>query len=167
MNARRIASRIVKSADDGTLRKTLEWIGNLERAFGQDAVLDQLPNDFGGRNAIQSLLESGADPGDESALLRAAKYTLENLDAAARDNLISATKATQAQLGESARMLREAIRGRSGELASPALPEPNTEADRGLAVWESDAASAEAAGNNELASQIRRNIQDHRGQLSR
>ncbi len=111
MNARRMASRIVRSAGDDTLTKTLEWIGNLEHAFGIEAVLDQMPNNFGGRTEIIQLIDAGPDAPDESALLRAAKYALENLNAAERDNLITAPRSLQAQLGESARMLREAIAG--------------------------------------------------------
>lgn len=102
------------------------------------------------------------------ALLRAAQYTLHNLDYAAEHKLITTDRATQAQLGESARMLREAIQGRLNELAGLASPEPADadQDDRGLARWESDAA-AEEAGNDELARQIRRNIQDRRRQLDR
>lgn len=111
MNARRIAGRIVKDAGDDTLRKTIEWIGNLNDAFGREAVLDRMPNNFSGTIAIQSLIDAGGSKSDE-ALLQAAKYTLENLDAAARDNLITAPQSFQAQLGESARMLREAIGSR-------------------------------------------------------
>ncbi len=103
-----LASRIVNAGDD-TLTKTLEWIGNLNDAFGRDAVLDHMPNNFGGTIAIQSLIDADGTESDETALLRAAKYTLENLDAAARDKLITAPRSFQAQLGESARMLREAI----------------------------------------------------------
>lgn len=112
MNARRLAGRIIKDAADDTLAKTLEWIDNIARAFGEDAVLDQMPNNFGGRTAIQALIAAGPkpdQPGGESALLRAAKYTLENLDYAAEHKLITTDRAFQAQLGESARMLREAI----------------------------------------------------------
>ncbi len=57
------------------------------------------------------------------ALLRAAQYTLLNLDYAAEHGLITADRGMQAQLGESAEMLREAIRGRLNELAGLDSPE--------------------------------------------
>ncbi len=50
-------------------------------------------------------------------LLQAAQYALDNLDAGAEQGLITADRGFQAQLGESARMLREAIAG----LGQPAL----------------------------------------------
>lgn len=91
------------------LEKTIDWIVNLKGAFGSDAVLDYMPNNFKGTLAIQSLIDAGLS--DESALLRAARYTLENLDMAEKDKLITAPRSLQAQLGESARMLREVIAG--------------------------------------------------------
>lgn len=112
MNAKCIASRIVKDAGDDTLAKTIEWIGNLNDAFGRDTVLDYMPNNFGGTIAIQSLIDAAGSGTDETALLRAAKYTLENLDAAEKDKLITAPRSFQAQLGQSAEMLRKAIGNR-------------------------------------------------------
>jgi len=104
-----VEAGLIASGANDTLEKTLEWIGNLNDAFGRDAVLDRMPNNFGGTIAIRSLIDAGSS--DESALLRAARYTLENLDAGARENLITAPRSFQSQLGESAKMLREAIAG--------------------------------------------------------
>jgi len=40
-----------------SLRLTVEWIDNLERAFGKDAVLGQMPNNFGGRAELEGLIQ--------------------------------------------------------------------------------------------------------------
>ena len=39
------------------IRLTIEWLNNLEKAMGLEKLLDQMPNNFGGRAELQELIE--------------------------------------------------------------------------------------------------------------
>ena len=57
-----LAQYIAGQLDNGTeqalaIEMALEWIANLMARFGEDAVLDALPNGCGGRNQLREALE--------------------------------------------------------------------------------------------------------------
>ena len=79
-----------------------------------------------------SIIDSKVSAATIKKLVEACEYTLQNLDAAQKEKLITAPANFQIQLGESARYLREALEKYNKEVALPLRPlPPGTEIEYG------------------------------------
>jgi len=128
-----------------TLELTLQWLDNLERAIGAEALLDAMPNDFGGRLAIKDLLDQHRGrptPGpwtvDRSQIrdadgnaLASVPYTLGDEQDRANARLIASAPAMAETIAQAQRHVSAALQRL--RIACDYLDENNTQAGRNFA----------------------------------